>query len=320
MAFSPELTRLQERSPTPDLAGFSPPGLKVELWEKKRGGGGWKTQTFQITSLPRDQQPGEFQNADAEEGQESHARWKGTPGVIFVDPSLPPSSPLRPVEKQARQHVRAERCFHQVSFPGGCSPTSPLLPTHPAQPAGSASDFRWSRLQGAGNPITFPKGAQSTHQAAKRREGVEQPQRPPIPRLPGPPGQTRAGREKPWTGARQHRGDYLSFRAPRCGPGADVDRAEWQEISQGLPPPRARGQSAPRGRCSRAAHTHIPGSTPHASSLRPAHAPRPSPLCWPHARVSSGPSPRSRPGPCLLGPRCCSLKWKWNEERGPSAL
>lgn len=220
----------------------------------------------------------------------------GAPGVLSVDPSLPPSFLPGPVQKEARQHVRAEWGFHQVSFPCGCSPTS-LLPTHPPQPARSASDFRPSRLEGAGNPITFPKGGQSTHQAAKRGAGVEQPQRPPLPlpaRASGPR-QPRAGRGEPWRGARCRRGDYLSFRAPRCGPGADVDRAEWQEISQGLPPPRAPGQSAPRRRCSRAAHTHIPGSTPHANSLYPAHAPRPTPPCRPHARLSSGPSP----GPSL---------------------
>lgn len=122
----------------------------------------------------------------------------GAPGVISVDPSLPPSFLPRPVQKQARQHVRAEWCFHQVSFPSGCSPTS-LLPPAP-QPAGSASDFRRFRLEGAGNPITFLKGAPSTPQAAKKGSGGRAAAEAAPPPPPGPPGPGSPGRGEPSRG------------------------------------------------------------------------------------------------------------------------
>lgn len=178
-------------------------------------------------------------------------------------------------------------------------PTCRLSLRFPPIPAGGS---RESNYFSQGSAI-HSSGREEGERGSSCRRGRPSP----AARASGPR-QPRAGRAEPWRGARSRRGDYLSFRVPRCGPGADVDRAEWQEISQGLPPPRAPGQSAPRGRCSRAAHTHIPGSTPHANGLHPAHAPLPTPPWRPHARLSSGPFPGPGLEPRLVGPRCCSLK------------
>lgn len=173
-------------------------------------------------------------------------------------------------------------------LPDLSSPPPPTPRNLQAQPPISA-DPGWRE---PGIQLLFPKERNPLLRPPREERGVEQPQSSPSPTAGASgPRQPRAGRGEPWRGAQPRRGDYLSFRASRCGPGADVDRPEWQEISQGLPPPRAPGQSAPRGRCSRAAHTHIPGSAPHANGLHPAHAPRPPPPCRPHARPSSGPSP-----------------------------
>lgn len=210
-------------------------------------------------------------------------------GVISVDPSLPPSFLSRPVEKQARLNTSVQSAAF-TKFPSQAAAPRPLLFSQPPRPPATCRlSLRFPLIPAAGSRESNYFSQGSAIHSSGREEGrggraVAEATPPP------PAGASRAGWAKPRRGARRRRGDYLSFREPRCGPGADVDRAEWQEISQGLPPPRAPGQSALRGRCSRAAHTHIPGSTPHASSLRPAHALLPTPPCWPHARVSSGPS------------------------------
>lgn len=78
---SPEVPLFTRIISDPRVGFFSILAPRRALREK-RGGGGRKTQTFQITSLPGDQQPGEFQNDDNLEGQESRAGWLGYQGNL----------------------------------------------------------------------------------------------------------------------------------------------------------------------------------------------------------------------------------------------
>lgn len=238
-----------------------------------------------IVSLPRDRQPGEFQNDDLLEraGVPFQAEKRtGRGWTIFTDASLPLSFLARPAQNQERRHFKAKWCFQQLSLPGGFYPPAP-----PTSGSASASDFRRSRLEGARNPITFPEGAQSTGPMAKRGRGsMGLGGRPsPAARASGPR-QLRAGPAEPWRGARHRRRDYLFFRAGLCGPAPTSTRLSGRRLAKGFPrrapPANRRRAGGARG----AAHTHVPEPTPLMNTLFPAPSPLPAPPSRPHARGS----------------------------------
>lgn len=206
---------------------------------------------------------------------------KGT--VISPRPSrrrLPtfPSSPHAPPRLQARQPTSAD--------PGWREPRIQLL-------------FPRER-----NPPVWPQRAEP---GSESRRG-----RPCSARSHFPPPQPQA--RQPGWGEQSHEGArgtaagticpsargparHGAVRGPRrCSPGADVGRAEWQEISQGLPPPRVLANRL-RGRCSRDAHTHFPESTPPSNSLQPRDAALPAPSL---RRACSGCGPGPWPLACGL--------------------
>lgn len=279
---------------------FWPPQLRVEPWEKN------EVVVFQ--SLKGSKVflfPGGFQNDDNLRGQESHTKRQRAPGAVSTDPSLPPSFLPRP----ARQRFKGRWCFHQVFLPGHWS--HPPLPLQ-AQPLISA-DRGWRepgiQLLSPGSTIHQP-GRQEVG-VGGRRAAEAAPPPPPGPLGPAAPGGASRTLER---SAAPPPGLFVLPRGA-LRPRADVDPAEWQEISQGFPPPRAPGQSAPRGRCWGAAHTHIPESTPHTNILSPAHAPLPAPPFRRHALLLGAIS-WSGPGPGRLGALMLlsKVKVKWGRK------
>ncbi|XP_078189362.1 uncharacterized protein LOC144577256 isoform X3 [Callithrix jacchus] len=144
--------------------------------------------------------------------------------------------------------------------------------------------------------------------AEKREAGVDEPQRLGLPRPPPPtsrspsqePGSPGGASRAVVGRAARPPGLFVLPRAVRPGaargprrggPGADVGRDEWQEISQGLPPPRAPANRL-RGRCSRAG----------AHSLSRIHASRRLLAAALPVRVLRRACSGCGPGPWALGP------------------
>lgn len=141
-----------------------------------------------------------------------------------------------------------------TKFPSPAAAPRPLLFSPPA--AGSASDFRQSRLEGARNPITFPKGAQSTRLAPERGAGVERRRGHPSPAArplgPGSPGRGEQSRG----GARDAAaGTICPSARGAAAPAPTSARLSGRRLAKGFPrrapPANRRRAGGARGPCTR---------------------------------------------------------------------
>lgn len=189
------------------------------------------------------------------------------------------------------------------NFPSPAASTHPPLPPQ-AQPLISA-------IPAGGSPESnyFSRGSAIHRSDGEKGAGVDGPWRAPLPRraglwapaAPGGASRTLEGRAAPPPGL---------FVLPRGAlrPGADVDPAEWQEISQRFPPTRSPGQSAPRGRCSGGrAHARSRTHASHEHSLPRALSPARPALPAARARFL-GPSPSLGPDTAFWARQYCSPK------------
>lgn len=222
----------------------------------------------------------------------AHARHKLALGTIPVDPSLPPSFPPRACTETSAPAL-------QGTVPGGYSPTSLLFslvapPKLQAQTRVSAD----SGCRGPGIQLLLPRECHPPvwPPGIHRAETNPQPRRGPFWATAAPSEPDRAAQ-----GYTYCLWDYLSFRAQRPRP-ADVGPAEWQEISQGLPPAaRSRPIGAARAVREGRAHAHSTSRSSHEQP-QPCTCSPAYPALWAARALFLGAFSRLGPGPCLWGP------------------